>query len=171
MARRKLALDMALAGRHIRAIMEATKESKNTLQNWFYQAREAGHDLPYMMDSSLVPQEPAPNVIDLKPRRKADDTHKGTFITTEAELTGAGSGNGGIIKGAQLMGVTVAEFLRLRREALALFEADVMSLRQVATSVGISEKQAANWRARAQRAGKLNLSMAGAMRRRHQPEG
>jgi transposase len=173
MARRKLALDMALAGRHIRAIMEATKESKDTLQNWFYQAREAGHALPYMMDSSLVPQEPAPNVIDLKPRRKTDDEHRGRFVlTVEEATTQTGRGNGGIAKGAALMGVSIEEFLRRRRAALALFKEDRLSIPEVAKSVGITVKQAQNWRGRAQRAGVLDLTQVGALRRAHRlPEG
>ena len=52
MSRRKLALEMALAGRHFRAIMEATKEDRVTLGAWFSNARAAGHPVPYMFDGA-----------------------------------------------------------------------------------------------------------------------
>jgi transposase len=174
MARRKLALEMALDGRHIRAIVEATKEPKIVLQQWFYQAREAGHDVPYIVDTSAIkveevaPPELPANVIDLQPHRKANDAHKGRFILFETEMDG--SNGGGIIKGAQMMDVDVPEYLRRRREAVELFRREYTPA-IVAKRIGVTLKQAENWRGRAQRAGILSLTKAGAERRAKQQAG
>ena len=166
LARKKLALDMALDGRHVRAIVEATKESKLTLQAWMHSAREAGFPVPYMADLSHIEPAPPPTaeVIDLKPRRKADDPHRGRFILTMEEYDQQrGKGAGGITKGAELMGVPVDEFLRLRREALVRFKLGQTPF-LVSRDLGITQKQAENWRGRAQRAGVLDLTPLGAHR-------
>lgn len=165
-ARRKLALDMALGGRHIRAIMEATKEDRMTLGQWFHVAREAGHPVPYMVDTQFVTATPIPDdepspqptaeVIDLKPHRDPNDPHKGRFILTMDDYQKSG-GVGGIDKGAALMDVDVPEYLRRRREAVVLFSRGA-GIAEVAQTLQITRKQAENWRGRAQRAGLLDLT-------------
>ena len=161
MSRRKLALEMALAGRHFRAIMEATKEDRVTLGAWFSNARAAGHPVPYMVDGApahfedhnVVAPEPTPEVVDLKEERQRRNPRKqGAFIMSEEHVGRAGIAL--IDKAAANLGVTRAGYFNLRAKAVTLYESGKHPA-EVARVVGITKKQAQNWRDRALAAGVL----------------
>lgn len=174
MARRRLAIRMAQEGRHIRAIMEATKEGKVTLANWFTVARSAGFDIPYMIDAApavfedMAPElpEPAPEpeaataeIINLKAKR----TDRSAFPLHETELD-TPIRRKAIETGASLMNLTVQQFLAKRRQAIELYrEGKPPSV--VARTIGITQKQASNWRERAMSAGRLRLRGPGRPRK------
>jgi transposase len=149
---------MALEGRHIRAIVAATGENRAVLSQWYNTARAAGHVIPYMVDVQFVkpvpiePERPTAEVIDLPRPKRNYDRIQGRFLLMMDELTD--SNRGGVNRGAELLGVDVEEYLRRRRSALALYTQGV-SPAEVARTVGITVKQAQNWKSRAEEAGVL----------------
>lgn len=170
LARRKLALEMGLDGRHVRAIMEATKEPKTTLSNWFNTARACGHVVPYMVDQQFVrvvdgPPGTTPKVVHLKPptpppikrkwKNKRGGPHKNFVIRLDDYQKAGQAMQRAVEKGANLKGVSVDEYLRLRREAITLFDTGRTAL-EVAETLGLTHTQASNWRERAQTAGLLS---------------
>lgn len=172
MARRGLALKMALEGRHIRAIMEATKESKTVLTSWFSSLRAAGHDVPYMLDGGPAAEfedapppapepEPAAKVVKLKrtDNRSAFPLHETELDTPHRRQA--------IEIGASLMHLTVQQFLAKRRQAVELYR-EGKSPAVVASLLSITRKQASNWRSRAINAGRLK---AGTRARKYKSTG
>jgi hypothetical protein len=161
MARRRLAMKMAQDGRHIRAIMEATKEPKTVLTSWFTTMRSAGHDVPYMPDAQAPhaaepPPEPEPEaeVVSLDSRRPI---LKVSFYTTADELTDAG--RRGAQASANVLRITVEEFLAKRARALELYR-DGVGPAAVAEELGITRKMAENWKTLAKGAGLLETANA-----------
>ena len=163
--RRRTAIRMGLDGRHIRAIMEATKEPMSVLKSWFSAARSAGYNVPYMIDGIPAQFEdanvaPAPKIVDLgqerqwrQGKKKGKKTgHHLTFVTSEAEVNGKGRVM--IDKAAAAMGLTRAQYFEKRAAALAHFQSGKYPS-EVAQLLGITAKQAQNWCSRATMAGKL----------------
>jgi transposase len=165
MDRRKLAVEMALDGRHIRAIMEQTKESKSVLTTWFSAARSAGYPVPYMLDAAIGRFEdanvtPPEKVVDIGSERQRRESKRKpgktglqkNFILSEAE---ANPKNLYMVdKAAAALGLSREAYFNLRRKALILFH-DGETASTVATRLGIDKKQAQNWRERAISSGLL----------------
>jgi hypothetical protein len=160
MARRKLALEMAQAGRHFRAIMEATKESRTTLGNWFSVARGAGHYVPYMVDTvspadapNVRPVESPAEVVNITAARKTRSRATNlNFIVSDSE---ARAGNRHQIDlAARALGLDREGYFALREKALGLYRQGI-GPSEVAKTLGIGNKQSNNWRDRAKAAGLL----------------
>lgn len=162
-ARRSLSVTMAVEGQHIKAIVEATKSDEKQIRDWLNAARATGMTVPYVTSDytpappAEEPEPPSAEIFDLKPKRDPDDAFKGRFILYMDQLDDRN--RGGVDKGAKLMGVSVEQYLHRRREALVLL-AQKKSIIEVAKAIGVSRKQAENWRGRAQRAGVLDLTRA-----------
>jgi hypothetical protein len=144
-ARRKLAITMAMDERHIRAIMEATREGKTTLAQWFSMARSVGHPIPFMMDG--VPEK-KPNVVKLSSAR----TENRVFVLNDAD-TGP-KGRALVDKAAAALGLDRPGYYELRARALTLFRSGKPPV-EVASLLKLSPKQASNWKDRAVAAGLL----------------
>jgi len=167
--RRATALSMAMEGRHVRAIMEATKEAKSVLTSWFASARQAGYDVPYMIDATTVPvEEVAENVVPIRPPKpKATKAKKGKgkkkhphppfILTMDQYAIVGGLQRAGLDKAAKHMGVPMDVMLRLRREAIAMLDQGV-STPEVATALKVPETQLAAWRTAAQVTGVLAMA-------------
>jgi transposase len=173
MARRRLALEMGKSGRHIRAITKATKESKATLSNWFHNARQAGHHVPYMIDnaqpsdeSNVKPVEAPAQVIDFRPKKGKSGRGRSlayaqkTFALTMEDYAALGTTpRAGIERGAKLMDTSVEEFLRRRYETLTLLARGKTPI-QIAKTLNVSPKQVNNWRTRARETGVYDAFIA-----------
>lgn len=166
MLRRKTAVEMAIDGRHIRAIMEASKESKAVLGQWFNAARAAGYPVPYMLDAlpghfEDANVKSAAPVVDLgaerqwrqsKKKHKASGRHD-TFTLSEDRASTAGLVM--VDRAAKAMGLTRAQYFAARAEAVVMFETG-SSPAKVAAKLRITHKQAMNWKTRATAAGLLS---------------
>ena len=153
LGRRALAVKMGLEGRHIRAIMESTKEDKTTLTTWFTSARGAGYPIPYMMDSMIThfedaPPLPGPEVVDLAGARRQ---------RTAEPISSRGLG--AAAKAAERLGLTVDQYVALRERAFAMFAVGAKPL-EVAKRLKIDKKQASNWREKGIETGRLQRAQA-----------
>jgi hypothetical protein len=124
LGRRRLALDMAMAGRHVRAIMEATKEPKTVLTTWFTTARRAGYEVPYMFDietpSDDVPVAEKPGV-----RGKSRVSHDQREVTVYrypvfTPLDQLRSGKASVEKWSAKRGLTAQQLFDLREKVVEM---------------------------------------------------
>lgn len=142
---RKQAVSMAIVGASHDTIQQAVGQDRQTLAGWFNMARAAGLAVPYV-GKPLPPAEPEPDD-DAEP-------HTHVFCTTLDEYAADSKVAAAVDRGARASNLSVPEFLRVRRDVLALVRQG-MSSGHIAERVGISEKQVTNWRTRAREGGKL----------------
>jgi hypothetical protein len=126
LGRRRLALDMAMAGRHVRAIMEATKEPKSVLTTWFTTARRAGYEVPYMLDIE-TPSDAGMTPVAEKPgvRGKSRISHDQHEITVYrypvfTPLDQLRSGKASVEKWAAKRGLTAQQLFDLREKVVEM---------------------------------------------------
>jgi DNA-binding CsgD family transcriptional regulator len=152
---RRQAVEMAIRGDDLGAILKAVGQDRQTLSNWFTRARQAGFPVPYVGTTYAPETEPEPKPQNIVRLAKAVSNHHGkTFCTTLDEYNSDGKIRAAVDKGARMANLTVAEFLRARRDMITLF-GQGLTASAIAERTGMTQKQVENARTRARVAGKM----------------